>query len=122
MQLRRCFFSPNSVIPQSLLSRDPEVLKCWVRGLEAGIVLLGDTQSFTSVAILLSRYTQLPCGLPTYHWVMVVDLAWVSTITHLVALTSLRHHFRRRPLLALWRVILMGRALALVAAEIPPIG
>lgn len=98
----------NLVVPKALTIKDPQALRRWVRGLEAGIVLLGDTQIITSVAILLSGYTQLPCGMSTYHWVMVVDLAWFSAITHLAALTSLRHYFRRRPATALWRVILMG--------------
>lgn len=94
----------------------PETSERWTRAFEAAVLFLGDTQVVTSVAILLSGYMQLPCGISTYHWEMIVDLAWFSALTHLTALTSLRHYFRRRPAMAMWRVGFMGVTLILLSS------
>ncbi len=110
------------VMPRFLTIHTEEVSQRWTRALDAAVLFLGDTQVVTSVAIVVSGYIQLPCGLSVYHWVMIVDLAWFSALTHLAALTSLRHYFRRRPAMAVSRVILMGSTLVLLASALKHTG
>ena len=111
-----------AVVPRKLKFQSQQSSERWTRAFDAAVLLLGDTQIVTSVAILLSGYIQLPCGLSAYHWEMIVDLAWFSAVTHLTALTSLRHYFRRRPAMALWRVIFMGVSMVLLGSALYPIG
>lgn len=110
------------VMPKFLTIQTEEVSQRWTRASDAAVLFLGDTQVVTSVAIVVSGYIQLPCGLSVYHWEMIVDLAWFSALTHLAALTSLRHYFRRRPAMAISRVILMGLTLVLLASALKPTG
>lgn len=111
-----------AVVPKKLTIQTQESSEKWARAFDAAVLCLGDTQIITSVAILLSGYVQLPCGLSTYHWEIIVDLAWFSALTHLTALTSLRHYFRRRPAMALWRVVFMGITLVLLGSALYPAG
>ena len=83
---------------------------------------MGDTQIITSVAILLSGYVQLPCGLSTYYWGMIVNLAWFSALTHLATLTSLRYYFMERPAMSFWRVLFMGITFILLSSALYPTG
>ena len=72
------------------------------------MLAFSDSQVVTSIAILISGYTQLHGGLAAYHWQLVVDLAWFSSITHLTTLTCLRRHFRDKPTPRLLRLVCMG--------------
>ena len=110
------------VVPKALTIQTEETSERWTRAFDEAILFLGDTQVVTSIAIVLSGYVQLPRGLSTYHWEMVVDLAWFSALTHLTALTSLRHFFQQRPTMAFWRVLLMGITLVLLASALQPTG
>lgn len=110
------------VMPRSWTIQNEEVSQRWTRAFDAAVLFLGDTQVVTSIAIVLSAYVQLPCGLSVYHWEMIVDLAWFSALTHLATLTSLRHYFRRRPAMAVSRVILMGITLVLLVSALGPTG
>lgn len=110
------------IVPKKWTIGTEVVSQRWTRALEAAVLFLGDTQVVTSVSILLSGYVQLPCGLSTYHWEIIVDLAWFSALTHLAALTSLRHYFRRRPAMAVWRVLFMGITLVLLSSAFYPTG
>lgn len=111
-----------AVVPKKLKSQTQQSSERWTRALDTTVLFLGDTQIVTSLAILLSGYIQLPCGFSAYHWEIIVDLAWFSAVTHLTALTSLRHYFRRRPAMALWRVIFMGITLVLLGSALYPVG
>lgn len=53
-----------------------------------------DVQVITGIGVLISGYLSLSCGLSTYHWKMVVSLAWFSSVTHLSGLNILRNHLR----------------------------
>lgn len=110
------------VVPRMLAIQTDEVSERWTRAFDAAVLFLGDTQVVTSVAILVSGYIQLRCGLSIYHWEIIVDLAWFSSLTHLTALTSLRYYFRRRPAMAIWRVTFMGLTLLLLASALQPTG
>ena len=68
-----------------------------------------DQQVLTGLAILISGYVQLGCrGLAVYHWQIVVDLAFFSSVTHLTTLTCLRTYFQTRNFLRRIRLIFMG--------------
>ena len=89
---------------------------------ESAILLISDMQLITSLAILISGYVQLFGGISLYHWSTIVDLAWFSALTHLATLTSLRHFFRSRPIMATCRVLVMGLILVLLSVAFVPTG
>ncbi|CAF9935524.1 MAG: hypothetical protein HETSPECPRED_009818 [Heterodermia speciosa] len=107
-------------VPKSFVIQDPTTSEQWTRAFNAAVLFFGDTQVITSVAILVSGYVQLPCGLSAYHWQTIVDLAWFSALTHLATLTSLRQYFRSRPTMAILRIIFMGMTLVLLGAALQP--
>ena len=107
-------------VPKKFVIQDPTTSEQWTRAFNAAVLFFGDTQVITSVAILVSGYVQLPCGLSAYHWQTIVDLAWFSALTHLATLTSLRQYFRSRPTMAILRIIFMGMTLILLGAALQP--
>ena len=84
--------------------------------------MFSDQQLVTGIAILVSGYAQLPCGLSSYHWQMIVYLAWFSSLTHLTTLTVLRQYFRRNPAARLWRAVLMLLMVTLLGIALLPTG
>ena len=86
----------------------------WTQAIQVSVLMFSDTQLITGMAILLCGYTQLTSGLDSYHWQVVICLAWFSSLTHLATLSSLRDHFRNRPLMALCRAGLMGVVLIML--------
>lgn len=72
------------------------------------------------MAILLTGYTQLHSGISSYHWQVIVDLAWFSTLSHLATLTALRGYFRKQPRMAACRAVFMGVLLVLLAMALGP--
>ena len=74
---------------------------------------MSDLQIVTGFAVLISGFAQLPCGLSTYYWLLIVQLAWFSSLTHLSCLTLLRHHLYARRTELTWRLLAMG-AMALL--------
>ena len=89
----------------------------WTAAMEASVLMYSDTQVITGLAILLSGYTQLHLGLTSYHWEMVVCLAWFSSLTHLATLSSLREYFLKRRSMAICRASFMGVILILLAVS-----
>jgi hypothetical protein len=53
---------------------------------------------------MISGFTQLRCGISTYHWRRVVNTAWFACVTHLCCLTFLRDHLIHNRIAQLWRV------------------
>lgn len=86
------------------------------------MLAFGDQQIVTSIAILVSGYSQFACGLAVYHWQITVDLAWFSSITHLTTLTCLRRYFQDRPALRLWRIVFMGITAVLLVSALASTG
>ncbi|KAK4449659.1 hypothetical protein QBC34DRAFT_404587 [Podospora aff. communis PSN243] len=84
------------------------------------IVMFADIQIVTGIAILIAGYSTLTCGISAYHWQLVVDLAWFSSVTHLAALTFLRRYLHNRPLEKWCRVALMLVMLALLSVAAGP--
>ena len=104
-------------------SKSPgEVSKKWSEALQSAVLALGDSQSITGISVLISGYKQLACGLQYYHWQIVVDLAFFSSITHLTTLTCLRSYFQARPALRLWRLACMGATAVLLAPALGSTG
>jgi len=56
-----------------------------------------DTQTVTGLGLLVSGFADLFNGITAYHFLLVVQLAWFSNITHLTGLTVLRHHLYHHP-------------------------
>ncbi|KAF2652561.1 hypothetical protein K491DRAFT_718788 [Lophiostoma macrostomum CBS 122681] len=81
---------------------------------------MSDIQTISGLSILISGFSQLRCGLASYHWQVIVYLAWFSSITHLACLTFLRKYLHRNPNERIWRLCAMGiLATMLVVALIP---
>lgn len=76
---------------------------------------MSDLQIVTGFSILISGFTQLRCGLTAYHWLLIVKLAWFSSLTHLSCLRLLRTYLYSRASERLWRLLAMG-ALAIMLA------
>ena len=110
------------VVPRRISQLKTAALQKWIRSLESAILLYSDTQIITGMAILLSGYIQLFRNLSEYHWMITVELAWFSSLTHLATLTSLRRHFRARPLMASCRIVLMGIVILLLIVALGSTG
>ncbi|KAJ5382364.1 hypothetical protein N7517_000275 [Penicillium concentricum] len=81
------------------------------------ILAMSDVQLITGLSILISGFVQLRQGLPSYHWMAVIDLAWFSSITHLACLTLLHNYLYNHSLERMLRFMAMaGLAILLVVA------
>lgn len=65
----------------------------------------------TGIGILISGIKPTICGLQTYHLQVVIHLAWFSSITHLAALSFLRHYLVNRR----WQLYIRGALMAVLA-------
>jgi hypothetical protein len=107
---------------KALISDRSKPLEKWSEAIEAAVLMFSDQQLVTGIGILVSGYTQINCALSTYHWQIVVYLAWFSSLTHLTTLTALRTFFRDQLTLAYWRVFFMGCTIILLATALAPTG
>lgn len=82
--------------------------------------MFADILIFTGIAILVSGYTTLQCRLSEYHWQIIVHLAWFASVTHLAALTFLRHYLHNHPTEKTWRVVAMLIMLVLLIVAMIP--
>lgn len=83
---------------------------------------MSDLQIVTGIAILVSGYASLHCGISAYHWQLIVYLAWFSSVTHLSALTFLRNYLYNRLGERLWRLISMSAFLCMLIVALAPTG
>ncbi|KAH6679642.1 hypothetical protein B0J14DRAFT_686833 [Halenospora varia] len=73
----------------------------WSFTLGNAILILSDEQIVTGISVMVGALSQLSSGIQTYHWETVVNLAWFSTITHIIILAVLRDEARaNKPVLA----------------------
>ena len=94
----------------------------WEPTLRNAVLMFSDQQLVTGLALLISGYVQLRCGLSTYHWQTIIYLAWFSSLTHLTTLTFLRQYFRDNPAPRLWRAVLMLVMVTLLGIALLPSG
>ncbi|KAL3473409.1 hypothetical protein BJX99DRAFT_261339 [Aspergillus californicus] len=84
------------------------------------VLAMSDLQLATGIAILISGYAQLSCGLSPYHWLVISRLAWFSSLTHLSCLTFLRNYLHNRKAERQWRVLFMFvLVVMLITAMVP---
>ena len=96
--------------------------KKWEPTLRTAVLMFSDQQLVTGIAILASGCSQLRYGISSYHWQMIVYLAWFSSLTHLTTLTVLSQYFRTNPTIRLWRFILMFLMLVTLGVALVPTG
>lgn len=94
----------------------------WEPTLRTAVLMFSDQQLVTGIALLISGYAQLRCGLSVFHWQMIVYLSWFSSLTHLTTLTFLRQYFRENPVPRLWRAILMLSMVTMLGIALLPTG
>jgi hypothetical protein len=101
----------------------PRLSRVRKKALKSGVLMFSDLQIVTSLAILSAGFSQLHCGMSSYHWQIMVYTAWFSSVTHLTTLTALRHYFRKSSwkILAV-RVILMLFTVSMLTAALIPTG
>ena len=98
------------------------VSEAWSEALQNSVLAFSDQQIVTGIAILVSAYVQISCGLQVYHWHVAVDLALFSSITHLTTLTCLRDYFRQRKSLRTIRLIFMATIGVMLSAALGTTG
>lgn len=76
----------------------------WQDALERFVLSLSDQQLVTGIAIFSIGYIR-HCSLSSYHFFVIVELAWFSSTTHLSTLSVLQHHLNRYPALKYTRII-----------------
>lgn len=108
------------VIPKSWRKLGTTGWKKWTKAATAALLTYSDTQVITGIAVLLAGYWQLQCGISVYHWKVISNLAWFSSVTHIATLTSLRKYFQQRSTLAYCRTTAMGINLILLGIASGP--
>ena len=96
--------------------------KIWEPTLRNAVLMFSDQQLVTGLALLISGFVQLRCGISSYHWQTIIYLAWFSSLTHLTTLTVLRQYFRDNPAPRLWRAVLMLVLVTLLGFALLPSG
>lgn len=69
---------------------------------------MSDLQIVTGFAILLSGYAQLQCDLLALNWLIILELAWFSCLTHLSCLTIIPGYLHFHSSQRSWRLLAMG--------------
>lgn len=104
----------NNLVPRFLWLQNTELIQHLIGAVESIVLTLSDLQLLTNLVILIRGYAQIPRGISIYYWSTMVDLVWFSALAQLATLTALRYFFRKRPLVATIRVLVM--AIVLTAA------
>ena len=94
----------------------------WGEAMRTIVLAFSDIQLITGIAILVAGFSQLHCGIASYHWQIIVYLAWFSSLTHIATLSLLREYFHQKPLLKWLRITFMFVMLLLLIAALIPSG
>ena len=81
--------------------------------LSKNLLALADTQIMTGLAIQFVALIQ-HCELSIYHFQIVTELAFLTTVTHLLTLVCLRDYFVKNKWINMPRIIFMAGNLALL--------
>jgi hypothetical protein len=90
--------------------------------MEKSVLILSDTQLVTGLAILIAGYSQLDCGISSYHWQIMVYVAWFSSFTFLSAMAFLEGYFQTNNNLRSIRIFFMCILGGLMVAALLPTG
>ena len=95
----------------------------WREIIENVTLSLSDQQLVMGLAILVAGFCEMLSSdnMATYHWFVIVYLAWLSSAVHIASLTLLRDFFNERPVLQNLRVAGILTLLALLAAAMWPL-
>lgn len=85
----------------------------WSRVLSKNLLGLADTQLLTGLAIQFTAMLK-HCSLSVYHFQIVTDLAFLTTITHLLTVVALRNYFVKNKWINLPRIFFMLGNLAML--------
>lgn len=85
----------------------------WSRVLSKNLLAFSDTQLLTGLAIQFTAMIK-HCSMSVYHFRIVVDLAFLTTVTHLLTVVALRNYFVKNKWINLPRIFFMLANLALL--------
>jgi cytochrome c oxidase subunit IV len=90
--------------------------------MEKAVLILSDAQLVTGLAILISGYSQLKCGISAYHWQIMVYLAWFSSFSFLSAMTFLEGYFMTNNPLRILRIFFIVTLASFLIVALLPTG
>ena len=85
----------------------------WSKVLSKNLLAFSDTQLLTGIAIQFTAMIK-HCSMSVYHFRIVVDLAFLTTVTHLLTVVALRNYFVKNKWINLPRIFFMLANLALL--------
>ncbi|KAJ4345334.1 uncharacterized protein N0V89_011464 [Didymosphaeria variabile] len=85
----------------------------WSRVLSRNLLALADTQIMTGLAVQFTAILK-HCELSIYHFQIVTELAFLTTVTHLLTLVTLRNYFVQNKWINLPRIFFMAGNLGLL--------
>ncbi|KZM22219.1 hypothetical protein ST47_g6639 [Ascochyta rabiei] len=85
----------------------------WSRVLSKNLLAFSDTQLLTGLAIQFTAMIK-HCSMSVYHFRIVTDLAFLTTVTHLLTVVALRNYFVKNKWINLPRIFFMLANLALL--------
>ncbi|ORY08225.1 hypothetical protein BCR34DRAFT_14578 [Clohesyomyces aquaticus] len=85
----------------------------WSRVLSKNLLSISDTQLLTGLAIQFTAMLQ-HCKLTIYHFQIITELAFLTTVTHLLTVVTLRDYFVQNKWINLPRIFSMFGNLALL--------
>ena len=96
--------------------------EAWGKAMRAGVSTFSDIQLVTGIAILSAGFFQLNCSITSYHWQIIVYLAWFSSLTHAATMSLMHEYFRQNPFLRWLRITFMFVMGSLLIAALVPTG
>ncbi|KAH3989722.1 hypothetical protein HBI56_126350 [Parastagonospora nodorum] len=85
----------------------------WSRVLSKNLLAFSDTQLLTGLAIQFTGLLK-HCNMRVYHWKIVTELAFLTTVTHLLTVVALRNYFVKYRWINLPRIFFMLANLGLL--------
>ncbi|ORY00181.1 hypothetical protein BCR34DRAFT_576060 [Clohesyomyces aquaticus] len=71
------------------------------------VLYTSDLQILSGLSILISGFVQMRYCISRYHWKILVQLAWFSSLTHFGCLSFLRNYLFNHPTERTWRLFFM---------------
>ncbi|CAG8958333.1 hypothetical protein HYFRA_00000690 [Hymenoscyphus fraxineus] len=97
----------------------------WSLAFRNTIIGFADQQVVTGISVIIAGAFQIQKGFSAYHWEVVVNLAWFSSVTHLITLTALRddiHNHRIENNTTRLRIIGMSTLMIILIVSMYPMG